>query len=284
SLILKRIRTDGQGEATLYYLPHVVRALVSPDLKWIAFREYTRSFVTPFAFAGKPVTVTAFDKQGATFRVDLEDGDYTEWTGDGGGLMWTRGGAFYEKALADVLAQKPGARKTELVLEYDVAVPSSTIALTHARVLTMDSSRRVLENATVVVRRNRIEAVGADVAVPSGAKVYDLAGRAVMAGMLDAHAHYDPDVSTLHVVEQRHQGLLANLAYGTTTLYEVYGNVHKDFLVSDLQRKGAVVGSRLVSVGYPIYGLRYYRPKLYRPILSLADAEEVVRVNKDHVG
>ncbi len=100
--------------------------------------------------------------------------------------------------------------------------------------------------------------------------------------MIDAHAHYNSSMSVLNVVEQRVQGLVANLAYGTTTMYEVYGNVHKDFLVSDLQRAGAIPGARLLSVGNPIYGLRYYRPKLYRPILSLADAEEIVRFNKDH--
>ena len=101
-----------------------------------------------------------------------------------------------------------------------------------------------------------------------------------MPGIIDAHAHYNPDISALNVVEQQHQGLMANLAYGVTTLYEVYGNDHKDFLVSDLQRSGATWGPRLLSVGWPIYGLRFYRPKLYRPILTQADADEVVRLNK----
>ena len=65
-------------------------------------------------------------------------------------------------------------------------------------------------------------------------------------------------------------------------MYEVYGNVYKDFLVSDLQRSGAIPGARLFSTGNPIYGLRTYRPKIFRPITSLADAEEIVRFNKDH--
>jgi hypothetical protein len=64
-------------------------------------------------------------------------------------------------------------------------------------------------------------------------------------------------------------------------MYEVYGNDHKDFLVSDLQRSGAAWGPRLLSVGWPIYGQRFYRPKLYRPIITQADADEVVRLNKD---
>jgi len=279
TLYLQRVGLDGTDKRILYLFPNAVRAVLSPDLKWIAFREYLRTFITPFACAGKPMTVSAHDKTGASFRVDAEDGEYVEWTADGG-LYWTRGAHLYEKPLADVLANKATARKTDLSFEYDVAVPQTTIALTNARVVTMDGSKRVLENATIVVRRNRIEAVGAGLAAPAGARVFDLRGKTVVPGFIDAHGHYNPDGSTLNVTEQNHQGLIANLAYGTTTLYEVYGNHVKDFLVSDLQRKGAITGSRLLSVGPPIYGLKTFRPKLYRPILSQMDADEVVSFNK----
>jgi len=282
TLLVKRIRTDGLDERTLARLPNAVRAVVSPDLQWVAFREYTRTFVAPLAFAGKVNPVGAFDRQGVTFRVDSLDGDYFHWTADSRGLAWTRGAAFHEKPLDEILAKRGQARTTELAVEYDVAAPSGMVALTNARVITMDSARRVLEHATVIVRGNRIEAVGQGVTVPAGARVFDLAGRTIMPGIIDAHAHYNPDISTLHVVEQQHQGLLANLAYGVTTLYEVYGNDHKDFLVSDLQQAGMAWGPRLLSVGHPIYGQRWFRPKLYRPILSQADADEVVRSNKAH--
>ena len=58
TLFVKRIRTDGFDEKTLYKFPHSVRAVVSPDLKWIAFREYTRTFVTPLDYIGKVVLVS----------------------------------------------------------------------------------------------------------------------------------------------------------------------------------------------------------------------------------
>ena len=280
TLFLRSIRADGLDRRTLYGFPNATRASLSPDGKWIAFREYLRTFVAPASFAGKTVVLSGFDKLGSCFRVDQEDGEYVEWTPDGAGLTWTRGALFYEKPLAAVLAGKGAAKKTDLSFEYDVAAPAGVVALTNARVITVDPTRRVLENATVVIRRNEIEAVGVGIPVPSGAKVFDLRGKTIMPGMIDAHAHYNPDVSTLNVTEQNHVGLLANLAYGTTTLYEVYGNHVKDFLVSDLQRAGTITGSRLLSVGPPIYGLRYYRPKLYRPILSQADADEVVSFNK----
>ena len=280
TMFLRSIRSDGFDKRTLYAFPNAVRAVVSPDGQWMAVQEYLRSYLIPMAFAGKMVTVSPYDKLGIAYRINGEDGDYLDWTPDSKGLTWTRGTDFYEKSVADILANANTARKTDLSVEYDVATPTGVIALTNARVITADPTRRVLERATIIVNRNRIEAVGVGLPVPAGAHVIDLAGKTVMPGMIDAHGHYNMDLSSLNVVEQDQLGLVANLAYGTTTLYEVYGNHIKDHLVVDLQRKGDIRGARLLTVGQPIYGLRNYRPKLFRPITSQAEADEVVAFNK----
>ena len=287
TLALERIRLDGGDKETLALLPHATSAALSPDGRWVAFREYARGFVAPLEYIGKPVRLSGIDKLGATRRVDANDGEDVAWTSASDGLTWTRGTTFYEKPLAAILADtapKPSAtaRATELAFEFETHVPESTIALTNARVITMDARRSVIDRATILVRRNRIEAIGPDVAVPAGARVFDLAGRTIMPGIVDAHAHYNAQSSPLGVVEQGHAGLLANLAVGVTTMYEVYGNAHKDFLVSDLQRRGLIDGARLLSTGAPIYGLRAFRPKTYRPVLSYDDALDVARYNKDH--
>ena len=59
-------------------------------------------------------------------------------------------------------------------------------ALTGARVITAPG--QVLENATVVIRNGVITAVGANVAAPAGARVWDLKGQTVYPGFIDAHA------------------------------------------------------------------------------------------------
>jgi len=56
-----------------------------------------------------------------------------------------------------------------------------------ARVL--DGAGRTIPNATIVVRGSRIVAVGPNVAVPAGARVYDLSALTVLPGIIDAHDH-----------------------------------------------------------------------------------------------
>lgn len=46
-----------------------------------------------------------------------------------------------------------------------------------------------LENATVIIEKNQIKAVGKDIAIPPGAEVIDARGKTVMPGMIDAHMH-----------------------------------------------------------------------------------------------
>ena len=117
ALTLKTIHPNGLGEKSLYIFSHATRAIVSPDVEWIAYREYHRTYVTPFEYAGQPITISAADDEGFSKRVDLEDGDFTEWTPESDALYWTRGRYFHEKSLEDVLEGKETAQKSGLSME-----------------------------------------------------------------------------------------------------------------------------------------------------------------------
>ena len=285
-LVLKDIARDGSGSRTLYRFPHSVAAVPSPDLEWIALREYHRSFITPFDPSDSPITVSPFDGQGRAWRVDANDGGYLTWSPDGRTLGWTRGSGFYEKSVEAILAGPDGAsevRRTELGIEYDVARAAGTVALTGARVVTMNGEREVLDNATVVARDGRIVAVGRDVAVPDGAQVFDAAGKTIIPGLIDAHAHPHIEHSSLHVIEQAPAYLSGPVAYGVTTMVEVYGNEYRDGWVTDMVRSGRVTGPRFFTTGSIIYGRRHGgRLRMYRPVENLDDAREQVRWNLDH--
>lgn len=280
TLVLRRIRPDGTGKATLYRFPHAERAVLSPDLGWIAFREYQRSFVTPFEWIGKPVTISAYDGIGFTKRVDPSDGAGMAWSG-AGTVSWPRGGMLHEKALDDILAGTEGAGTTDITVRFDVALPSTTIALTNARVITMDEERSVMESATILVRGHRIAEVGPDVVAPAEARVFDLAGHTVIPGLVDAHAHAVGQLATTQLIEQRLPGLAGSLAHGVTTLYELYGSEEKEPWVSDMIRSGRMDGPRMLSVGAPMYGIREYRQRTYRPIASYDDADQHASYSRD---
>jgi hypothetical protein len=301
TLVLKRIGIDGRGEAVLFKFPNAVEAVPSPDLAWIALREYQRSFITPLNDAGRTVIVSPFEGQGFAVRVDREDGGYLTWSADSKTLGWTRASGFYEKDLTRILAEggtapaAPGAdwtaarvpgstaQRTDLAMDIELGRPQGVVALTGVRVATMNPSRDVVENATVLIEGNRIAAIGAGVAVPAAAKVYDLRGTTIIPGLIDAHAHPHIEHSSLHVIEQRPTYLSAPLAYGVTTVVEVYGNEYRDGWLSDMERAGRITSPRFFTTGSVIFGSRRgARLRMYRPIETLDDALEQLRWNKDH--
>jgi len=281
-LTLKSISRSGLDEREIYKFPHATRAIISPSMEWIAFREYHRSYVTPFEYFGTPISISAEDNLGFTQRVDKKhDGDFMSWSSDSNSLLWTRGKYHYEKSLNAIIEKKSKLTKNDISFTYDIDKPATTIVFKNLRVLTMNKDKDILEGVSILVRNNKIISVGDNVRIPKSAKVYDMEGRTVMPGMFDAHGHYGSPISALNVIEQNLYGLKANLAYGVTTMYDVYGTTQKDFWVSDMLRKGDIDGPRIFSVGDPIFVTKY-RTKMYRPIKTLSDALEHVQFNKDH--
>ena len=80
----------------------------------------------------------------------------------------------------------PSPRPAPPAEKYDIKanVTGATWAITNARIVTV--SGPVIEKGTIVIKANRIEAVGANVSVPSGARTFDAGGATVIPGMIDA--------------------------------------------------------------------------------------------------
>src|SRR5699024_5518934 len=70
---------------------------------------------------------------------------------------------------------------------------STTFALTGGRVLPIATAHGEpadpIEDGTVVVRDGKVEAVGSGIDVPGDAEVVDVAGRWVLPGFFESHAH-----------------------------------------------------------------------------------------------
>lgn len=117
--------------------------------------------------------------------------------------------------------------------------PEGGLAVVHARLFD-PVSRKLVPGTTIVVRGNRIEAVGADgtVKVPEGVEAIDAAGKVVLPGMWDMHAHVGPN-----------DGLL-NLAAGVTTVRDLANDT--DWLLANTKRveAGEAIGTRVVMAGF----------------------------------
>ncbi len=83
-----------------------------------------------------------------------------------------------------------------------------------ARVVTMRGDE-VLEDADIVVTANRIAGVGRreSIAIPAGAKVFDVAGTTVVPGFIDTQPHWFE--IRRGVLDMQNWSFLANLAYAS---------------------------------------------------------------------
>src|ERR1700704_3477397 len=67
-------------------------------------------------------------------------------------------------------------------------IPNDVQAWVGVRIID-GTGRSAIENATLVVRNGRIEAVGRRVKVPAGANRIDAKGRTIIPGLINAHGH-----------------------------------------------------------------------------------------------
>ena len=252
---------------------------VSPDGKTLAFRENYELFTTPLLPGPQAVAVSK-DGGGLPAR-KLSDGgaSYPKWTG-ANRLAWSSGPHLFGASpeTADAEGYAPDRTDMALSVEAGKYVPNGTLALTGATVVTMaDADGGVIENATVLIEGDRIKAVGADVAVPRGAEVMELAGKTVIPGLIDAHAH-GPAGSDEIVMGTNHE-MTATLAFGVTTIFDPSNRAAEILSFKEMQRTGRVLGPRTFTTGEVIYGAK--APGFFAFIDSYEDAlAHVVRLDR----
>ncbi|MDT8341932.1 MAG: amidohydrolase family protein, partial [Longimicrobiales bacterium] len=235
--------------------------------------------VTVPRVGGEAPTVNVANPDNATFPAwKLTDigGQFPAWGSDGRTVHFSVGNAHFiydlddARAFADSVAAArraaadtaagPGEdaapaayrpREFRIELTYPRDVPVGVLALRNARVITMRGDE-VLPRGDVVIRNNRIEAVGpaGSVSIPQGATEMDLAGRTVMPGFVDTHAH-------LRAAYDFHRAqpwsYAANLAFGVTTTRDPQTATTDVLTYEDLVRAGRMLGPRIYSTGPGIF-------------------------------
>lgn len=104
-------------------------------------------------------------------------------------------------------------------------------------------------NCTVLIEGERIQAVGADVVLPDGANVVDLAGHTLVPGLIDVHGHLYANLGRVMKTLLRPFARLY-LAGGVTTVFSP-GDHDPDAALRfrDAQRAGKEVGTRIYCAG-----------------------------------
>lgn len=149
----------------------------------------------------------------------------------------------------EATSYQPLERRVEISVPRDV--PQGVLVLQGARVVTMRGDE-VLEDGVLVIRNNRIEAVGrrGSVPVPEGARVVDVSGKTIVPGFVDTHAHLRPNY-TFH--RPQPWSFAANLAYGVTTSRDPQTATTDFFTYEDLVRAGRALGPRIYSTGPGVF-------------------------------
>ncbi|MBL8268922.1 MAG: PD40 domain-containing protein [Steroidobacter sp.] len=278
---LHSVNIEGFDQRLHAYTPNsdVLDVVVSPDLRWIAFRELQQYYVVPYLETGTPMLVTATNKAMPVAALTELGGQALAWSVDSKTLHWVLGPSLYRVDVAAMFANGASPPKSYATLGLEVAsdVPSGTLALTNGRVITMQGDQ-IIERGTVVVTGNRIVAVGETgaVAIPAGAKVIDVAGKTVMPGLIDMHGHIECCSGGEGLLPQKQAGRYAALAFGVTTNFDPYSSEVNSYESGETDRAGITVSPRWIGSGHVIYGRSKTPSAKYVPISNYDDARVVM--------
>lgn len=241
------------------YANHIVP---SPDNKWVAFTNLHKAYIAPMPQIGKPLTLDGKSNNVPVQQIAKDAGVNLHWSSNSNTIMWTLGDEYYSNTLQDKFSFVPSGKQTptnmpdsglKVGLNALVNKPSGRIAFRDARIITMNGNQ-VIENGVIVVNGDHIEAIGsaAEVTIPDDCKIIVATGKTIMPGLVDSHAHIGGFRAGLPV--QNNWQFAANLAYGVTTAHDPSANTETVFTLSELQKAGELVGPRLYSTGFILYG------------------------------
>lgn len=240
---------------------------ISPDGRTLAFRQNYDAYVTPLMPGGQDVSLGT--KSGAlpVTRVSGSGADYIHWSAGGRSLHWSRGATLFSADLGQMFAQAPSDDKAprfdppatgvSLSMTQAAAKYKGVVVVAGAKIVTMaGKDGGIIENGAILIDGDRIAAVGpaGAISVPAGAVTIDAAGKTIIPGFVDAHAHGPHGDDEL--VPQQNWSEMTNLAMGTTTSHNPSSRASEIFVSSEMQRAGLILAPRIFSTGEIIYGAK----------------------------
>ncbi|MGE0442139.1 MAG: amidohydrolase family protein [Gemmatimonadales bacterium] len=235
------VRLDGTDRKIHANVRNAEDVVVSPDGRWVAFNQGNNVYLAPLPPGGSGDQVPLIAKVGGAFTarpLSAEGGLYPRW----------RSASVVDFGSANrAMSHDVAANRTDTVtvrLTAPRAVAQGTIALTGARIVTLDD-RRVIARGTVVVKDGRITCVGS-CSTRGADRVVNVSGKTIIPGWIDMHAHH----------HREHFGMMPRhdfetaiyLAYGVTTTSDPSTISTAAFPTAELIEAGETIGPRVFSV------------------------------------
>ncbi|WP_100644323.1 amidohydrolase family protein [Alteromonas facilis] len=254
----KRVHLYGADQVSEYRLSH--------DKQWVAFVNQYNAYVAPFADNGKKVTIGPNMTSLPVKKLSARAGEYLNWSADNSAVSWFHGPYFFERSLdqafdfvanSDEALPEPESEGLNLSFTQRTDTPDHTVALVGGKVVTMrnaNSEQEVIDNGVVVIKGNRIVAVGGadSVEVPSNAQVIDTTGKTVIPGLIDTHAHGAQGRN--EIIPDQNWSQYSNVSFGVTTIHDPSNDTTEIMAAAELQRAGKIVAPRIYSTGTILYG------------------------------
>jgi Tol biopolymer transport system component len=239
------VRSDGADKRVHIKLPYADEVAASPDGKWVAFNEGDNIYLMPFPFLGTVSPLQIDKKKGKVpvKQLSMEGGMFPHWR-DARTLEYGSGNHYYAY---NVESEKTDS--AEMRLSVPRPLPTGTIAVTGARIVTLDN-KKVIERGTVVVKAGRIACVG-DCDTRGADRLIDAKGKTVIPGFVDMHAHHHRE--NQGIIPPHNFESAVYLAYGVTTTMNNSMWSQNVFPTAELTEAGLVIGPRTFSTGDPVY-------------------------------
>src|SRR5213076_946031 len=262
-----------------------------------------------------PPAINVADTAAASFpvhRLTRIGGDFIGWTTDANTVYWSVGRSFFRynpalgdslakakaradsiradslkqatkekpdsvaKARVDSLAKLPAyeAERVDVTIRVPRDVPRGSVVLHGARIVSMKGDE-LIEKGDVLVTDNRIGCVSATCAAPAGAQVIDVAGKTIIPGLIDVHAHPWPS-GGWGIHESQVWQYLANLAYGVTTTRDPQTSTTDVLTYADQVETGDLLGPRIYHTGPGVFWDENFQ--------SLDDARNALRRYSEFYG
>ncbi len=124
-----------------------------------------------------------------------------------------------------------------LIGMQSVSASASDTLLKNATILTV--TKGTIKKGDLLIHNGKIAAIGKNIKAPAGAQVFDLTGKYVMPGILDAHSHMaieggvneasevvSAEVNIYDVINEKDPGMKWALAAGVTTINTMHGSAN----------------------------------------------------------